>query len=128
MQFPSLKVHFRRSAQIVFALVLASTTGLPILSQTDTGSIVGTVRDPSGAVVAGAQVDITNTGTNVTTSFVTNTDGGYQALQLIPGTYSVKATRSGYAAAVQENIIVNVQTRAQADFKLSVGSVQQEIE
>ncbi len=128
MQFPSLKVHFRRSAQIVFALVLAATTGLPILSQTDTGSIVGTVRDPSGAVVAGAQVDITNTGTNVTTSFVTNTDGGYQALQLIPGTYSVKATRSGYAVAVEENIIVNVQTRAQVDFKLSVGSVQQEVQ
>jgi hypothetical protein len=123
MQFPSLK------AQICFGLVLlAALTGLPLSGQTDTGAIVGSIRDPSGSVVAGAEVDITNTATNVTTSFVTNGDGVYQALQLIPGIYSVKATREGYAVAVQANVTVNVQTRAQVDFKLSVGTVQQQVE
>jgi hypothetical protein len=126
MQFPSLKVCFRRTAQIWFAPALLFA--LPIWGQTDTGSIVGSVRDPSGAVVSGAEVDITNTGTNVTTSFVTNSDGVYQALQLIPGTYSVKATRAGYAISVQSNVTVNVQTRAQVDFKLTVGTVQQQVE
>ena len=94
-------VQFRRAALIAVVLAfLVVLPGTPVFGQTDTGSIVGTVRDPSDAVIPGAQVDITNTATNVTTSFVTNGDGGYQALQLIPGVYSVKATRPGYAVEV----------------------------
>jgi hypothetical protein len=123
------KVQFRHPAQIFVVLpFLAALIGMPVFGQTDTGSMVGTVHDPSGAVIRGAQVDITNTATNVTTSFVTNADGGYQALQLIPGVYSVKATQPGYSVEVQPNITINVQTRAQVDFKLVVGTVQQQVE
>jgi hypothetical protein len=96
--------------------------------QTDTGSIVGTVGDASHAIVSGAQVDVTDTATNVTRTFKTNADGSYQALQLIPGTYSVKATYTGYSAAVRDHITIDVQTRAQVDFTLAVGTVQQQVE
>ena len=59
-----------------FALVLlVAISAIPAFGQTDTGSIVGIVQDPTHAVVIGAQVDITNTATNVTQSLVTNTDG-----------------------------------------------------
>ncbi len=96
--------------------------------QTDTGSIVGSVRDVSGALVVGADVTITNSATNVSVSVVTNSDGSYQALQLIPGVYNVKAARPGYSTEVRSGITVNVQTRAQADFTLSVGTVQTQVQ
>ena len=62
--------------------ILATTAALVLLAhafaQINTGSIMGTVRDPSGAVIVGAQVDITNTATNVMI-VLTNADGNYQA-------------------------------------------------
>jgi hypothetical protein len=79
-------------------------------------------------VVVGAAVDITDTATSVTRSFVTNSDGTYQALQLIPGTYSVKASHAGYATGVRENVTIDVQARAQVDITLSVGSVQTQVQ
>jgi len=95
--------------------------------QIDTGSIVGTVRDASGAAVVGAKVEITNIATNVTDTVLTNSDGSYQALALIPGIYSVKTSSAGYGSEVQPGIHINVQTRAQADFTLKVGDLQQEV-
>src|SRR6202046_5182903 len=112
-----------------FALVvLLAVSAIQAFGQTDTGSIVGIVQDRTGAVVVGAQVDIINTATNVTRSLVTNTDGGYQALQLIPGVYRVKASRAGYSTSVQDNVRVDVQTRAQVDITLTVGAVSQQVE
>jgi len=123
------KTPFPRLALVFLALaLLAALAGMPGFAQTDTGSIVGTVRDSSGAVVVGAQVDITNTATGVIHSSVTNGDGGYQALQLIPGQYSVKATHAGYSTEQRDNITIDVQTRAQADFTLKVGAVQQRVQ
>lgn len=117
-----------RILRVLMAVILLMASGAPLRAQTDTGSIVGTVHDQSGAVIVGAQVEITNTATNVTHSFATNTDGGYVALQLIPGDYSVKATHAGYSTEVRQGIVINVQTRAQADFTLSVGAVQQQVQ
>jgi Carboxypeptidase regulatory-like domain/TonB dependent receptor len=110
-----------------FALLLL-LAAIPGLAQTDTGSIVGTVRDASGVVMAGAKVDIIDTATAVTRTLVTNGDGEYQALQLIPGIYTIKASQSGFATAVRESVTINVQTRAQVDFQLTVGAVTTEIQ
>jgi Carboxypeptidase regulatory-like domain len=106
-------------------LALAGSRGF---AQTDTGSIVGTVHDASGAVIAGAQVDITDTATGVTRSFITNATGEYQALQLIPGIYSVKASHAGYATGTRPDVTIDVQTRAQVDIALSVGAVTTQVE
>jgi Carboxypeptidase regulatory-like domain/TonB dependent receptor len=109
----------------VLLLMLAVVPGY---GQTDTGSIVGIVQDATHAVVVGAQVEVTDTATNVTRTFVTNSDGSYQALQLIPGIYKVKASHAGYSTGVLDNINIDVQTRAQADITLSVGSVSTQVE
>ncbi|MGA9465952.1 MAG: TonB-dependent receptor [Terracidiphilus sp.] len=100
----------------------------PLGAQTDTGSIVGTVSDASGAVVPGVEVEITNSATNVTQSVVTNAAGVYQALQLIPGTYNVKVSHAGYTTGIRQGVTVDVQTRAQADFTLTVGNIQQQVQ
>ena len=124
MQFLSLfaqKGRSRHLASIFLGLACLLALGAPGFGQTDTGSIVGTVQDATHAVVVGAQVDITDSATNVTHTFVTNADGGYQALQLIPGVYSVKASHAGYSTGVRDNVTIDVQTRAQVDIMLTVG-------
>jgi Carboxypeptidase regulatory-like domain/TonB dependent receptor len=111
--------------KLALFLVLAA---IPGFAQTDTGSIVGTVRDASGVVIAGAKVDITNTATAVTRTLETNSDGEYQVLQLIPGIYTIKASQSGFATGVRDNVTINVQTRAQVDFQLTVGVVTTQVQ
>lgn len=124
-----LKTNFHHPARVVFTFaLLLALAGMIGFSQTDTGTIVGTVLDSSGAVIVGAHVDVTDTATNVVHSLTTNSTGSYVALQLIPGIYSVKATREGYSTEVRQNINVSVQTRAQVDFTLSVGKVEQQVQ
>ena len=61
---------------------------VPAFAQIDTGSIVGTVEDASGAAVPKATVTLTNLGTNVVTTTTTNEAGGYQFNALTPGRYT----------------------------------------
>jgi hypothetical protein len=115
-----------KTAFIALAALLA-LTAIPASSQTDTGTIVGIVQDKSDARVAGATVNVTDTATSVTRSYVTNGDGEYNALQLIPGVYDVTVQHSGFATVVRKGITVNVQDRVQVDFVIGVSTVQQEV-
>lgn len=98
------------------------------LGQLDAGSITGTLRDPSGAVIVGATVTIRNVATGVTTVLKTNSDGTYQALALIPGTYSVEASAAGFSTAKNATVEVHVKTRAEVDFNLVPGATTDMIE
>lgn len=100
---------------------------IPVCAQTDTGAIVGSVQDKSSARVAGASVDVTNDATGVTRTYATNADGEYQALQLIPGVYSVSVKHAGFGNTVRKGVTVNVQDRVQVDFVLTVSGEQQQI-
>jgi hypothetical protein len=97
-------------------------------AQIDTGAITGTLRDDQGAVLSNASVAIRNLATGVTSTTKTNTDGTYQVLALIPGTYTVEATAPGFGAARNPSVEIHVQTRAQIDFTLHVGTVQSQVE
>jgi len=100
---------------------LFTTLGQLGLAQIDTGAIVGVVRDPSAAAIPQASVQVTNMATNVVFETETNTSGQYQFTALIPGRYAVKVTAKGFQAAQQDNISIDVQSRAAADFTLQVG-------
>ncbi len=108
------------------AIVLLSST---MLAQTtiSTGSIVGTVTDPSGAVVGGAKVLITNKGTNQAISSTTNSSGTYASGALIPGEYVVRVEGAGFTTA-EISVIVQVNTTASANVKLAVGQSSQVVE
>src|SRR5258708_26876834 len=71
-----------------------------------TGSIVGTVTDPSGAVVDGAKVVIINTGTNQTVALTSNSAGAFSTGPLDPGSYKVQVSAKGFSTLSQ---IVQVQ-------------------
>lgn len=77
-------------------------------TQSTTGVIQGTVSDSSGAVVAGANVEITNVDTNLKRAYTTDSDGRFVALSLPPGSYTVNVSKSGFAAYKQEKISVMV--------------------
>src|ERR1043165_2487784 len=94
-----------------------------------TGAITGTVQDPSGAVVANAEVRITNQETGVLErSLRTDVDGAFVAPLLPVGTYNVSVQAPGFAQAKFGNILVRVTETTRMTAKLATQSVQQQIE
>jgi hypothetical protein len=100
-----------------------------LLAQTtiSTGSIVGTVTDPTGAVVGGAKVLITNKGTSQVITSTTTSAGAFASGALTPGDYAVRVEASGFKAA-QTTVVVQVNTTASANIKLAVGESSQVVE
>lgn len=96
--------------------------------QIDTGSIVGTVRDSSGAIIPKTTVTATNDATNISLTTITNEAGDYQISAVRVGTYSVKATAAGFSAQLVKDIVIDVQSRALVNFTLQVGQVSEVVE
>ncbi len=92
-----------------------------------TGTMLGTVHDSSGAIVAGAQVEITNSSVGFHRQIAASTEGSYKFVQLPPGTYEVKVTATGFQGAAL-SVTVNVAESALADVTLSVGSDVQTVQ
>ena len=98
---------------------------VPAIAQDAT--LVGTVTDPSGAAVSNAAITITNIDTGVSRTLSTSSDGQYVAPGLLNGHYSVKVAVSGFKAAEQSGITLQVGDRSRVDFKLQVGSAQEQV-
>jgi hypothetical protein len=97
-------------------------------AQTFRGAINGTVTDPTGAMVAGANVRATNTGTAVTLSTTTTSDGQF-AFQDIPlGTYRITVTASGFSTLTTENVTVTAGNVYTLPVKLKVGETSTSVE
>jgi len=108
----------------LFVLILV-VFATPAFAQEAT--IVGTVTDPTGAAVPNAALTITNNETGVTRNLPTNGDGQYVAPDLNIGHYTVRVAATGFKAAEQKNITLNVGDRSRIDFKLEVGSAQEQV-
>ena len=92
----------------MLAVFVALTAGAAAQTQITTASIEGVVIDASGGVLPGVDVEVRNTGTNVTRVLQTDREGRFTALQLQPGRYTVTFTLSGFATLVQDNVDVTV--------------------
>jgi hypothetical protein len=93
-------------------------------SQETRGSIVGKVTDPSGALIAGANVVVTNTAMGTKTTLTTNGDGYYQATYLIPGTYQVDVASPGFKKAIRGGIEIRIADRIEVNIPLELGDSQ----
>lgn len=91
------------------------------------GSIAGSVKDASGAYMAGARVTLTNTATNAKIETATDQNGEFQFLQLAPSTYSLAVEAKGFKRAVS-NAVVQVDQITHAEFSLEVGDVSQSVQ
>ena len=81
----------------ICAIAFLLLGGFSLFAQTaGTGALTGTVTDPSGAVIAGATVTITNNGTGQARTAMTGSDGVYKFSLLPPGSYKVKFEATGF--------------------------------
>src|SRR5579863_3552084 len=111
---------------LLFAALLAAFFSASALADV-TGSILGTVRDSSQAIVAGAHVVAMNIDTNFSKEAVSSADGEYRILALPAGNYKVTATAQGFEQFVSTGIVLTVNGQLRVDVNLQVGSVQQAV-
>jgi hypothetical protein len=116
-----------RSAQFVAILYTALCTGGMAWAQKDAASILGTVEDPSEAVVPGAQITITDVdrGTSIVTS--TNRYGDYRASSLKIGRYTVKVSNKGFKTLVIGPFDLQLGQRKEVNVKLQIGEAVQSV-
>src|SRR5260370_16566728 len=105
----------------LLAAILFFFTCTYLQAQYENGSLVGTIRDTSGAAVSGAAVTVTNNATAVTAKATTNGAGDYEIPSLRICVYTVSASAPGFASAVAQNITVSVGGREPTDLSLALG-------
>jgi hypothetical protein len=110
-----------------FFLAAAMIFDAGIVRADVTGSILGTVRDSSQSIVAGAHITITNAQTNFKQETVSGSDGSYHILALPAGTYRLTVTAAGFKTYNTTDIEVKVNDQLHVDVTLSVGSATEVI-
>ena len=99
-----------------------------LLAQTFRGTILGTVTDPGGAVIANAKVIAHNVNTGLERTTSTSDDGSYSIPELPIGTYTVSVSQSGFQTQITNNIAVNVSVERRVDVTLKPGQVAETVE
>jgi hypothetical protein len=117
-----------RLQTLLFTVVLVLATSLSLSAQSTYGTVDGTVLDPSGATVAGAEVTLTNTGTGEKHSQPTGNEGAYQFVNVIPGPYRLDVDKAGFKHYKHDNVVVQVQQDTHVDANLTVGQQSETVE
>jgi Carboxypeptidase regulatory-like domain/TonB dependent receptor len=118
--------HLRRiQTTATLAVFIAISAVTSLWAQKDAGAIVGLVRDPSGAVVAGATVTVTDADRGTEVKITTNADGQYVASPLRIGHYTVAVEKTGFKKTIAGPVEVNIQDRVGVDVKLDPGMATQ---
>ncbi len=115
------------TAKVCVALLLCVLTAHSY-AQYDNGSLVGTIKDATGAPIPGASVTITNTATAIASHVNTNPSGDYEVPSLRIGLYNISASAPGFSDAVAKNIAISVGGRQRIDLSLSVGATSTSVE
>lgn len=117
--------HRRRRWYYGLLATLLGVAGLiapSAMAQQATANVNGVIKDPSGAAIANAQVELTNVNTGVVRKTATNTDGIYDFPSVVPGSYSMQASAAGFATITQPPVTLEVGQTATFDFQLKVGA------
>jgi hypothetical protein len=96
--------------------------------QRDLSTVTGTVTDPTGAVVAGAKITITEGATGLAYVVTASTDGVYVRSALKPGTYTVAADAPGFKRAIQNDVLLTAGDRVGVNITLQVGEASEHVE
>ena len=116
------------SRLIIATFLLVGSAVLLMAQGAYRAQVRGVVTDPSGAVVRGARVTITNTGTGISSTVVTNDKGEYFFTGLEPATYSLKADAQGFRAEDRTGVVLAVDQQTTLNFTLSPGAVTTQVE
>jgi len=113
---------------VIPLVMLFALLPIQLKAQSFYGSIVGTVTDASGAVVAGANVTATNIGTNEKQTAQTDASGNYRFVNLLPANYKVDVEKSGFKRLTRPSVAVQVDAVARIDIALQVGATSETVE
>lgn len=104
-------------------LVFLACVAPAALAQSDRGTLTGTVKDPTGAVVANAKVTATNLDTGEVRTATTSEEGNYTMPELSADPYRVSVEAPGFKTTTIDRVQVAVQVTRSADFTLEIGAV-----
>ena len=111
-----------------FVLICIFLMSAMLVGQTFRGTILGTVTDPGGLLVAGATVRVRNVATGLERTSTTTGDGSYSIPELPGGSYTVAISQPGFQTSITTNVEVNVATERRIDVQLKTGQVTQMVE
>ena len=125
------RIHWRsesmRAKHLALTFTLGSMLAVPLLGVGPTGTIIGTVSDPSEAVIPKAHITIRNQGTNARREVETDEDGDYSVPLLPPGLYQIAAEKEGFRRSVYSDVKLDVDQTGRVDFVLQVGQPSEEV-
>lgn len=121
-------MRMRSLANFTFFLCFGLVFSMPAVAQTILGSIVGTVKDASGAAIPGAAVTAENIATNLTVKAISDNNGSYQIPNLTAGTYKLTFKKEGFGGETHTEILVNGDRTTTVDSSLKVGQVNSSVE
>jgi hypothetical protein len=111
---------------LVICLLIFGVSGG--FAQVDTGTILGTVKDPTGAVIPDAKVTITNQGTAEQVTTMTREDGTYIVTPLKIGSYRIRVEHAGFKTEENAAFELNIQQHAVIDFQLQTGTTSETVQ
>lgn len=118
-----------RTRILWWAAAFTLLSAVYVFSQNISGTLSGTVKDPAGLIIPNAQVSLTNQGTGVVQTISTNSAGLFVFSSVLPGTYSVDITVSGFRSFQVKDIAVTAtERRSLGDLTLQVGQVQEKVQ
>lgn len=119
----------RTPSSLLFGIgLLAALSTLAPAQSITSGDVTGIITDPSGAVVPGATVTLTNINTNVSNKTTTNADGDYRFAFVLPGSYKVDVTASGFQSQEHPGVVVVAGQPSTVNVQLTVASATQTVE
>ena len=111
----------------VLCLIVTWLLPMGLAAQAVTGTILGVITDSTGAVMPGATVTLTNTGTGLVRVLNTDANGEYTAPSLPTGKYVVKAELSGFKTATVADVDLGVDQRMRINARLEIGTVSESV-
>jgi len=127
-------IRFLNSSRVAYEMVKWCAAVLALLllpmaahAQTETGSVYGSVADPSGAVVPNASVRLIDVDRGTQTQLATGSRGSYSFPTVRPGHYRMEVEKSGFKLIRLDRLTVNVQDNLERDFKLELGSASESV-
>ncbi len=115
---------FRKSPLLIGCLLMAA----PLFAQFESSEVLGTVHDPSGLAIVGANVTLTNLDTGIHANTKTDENGNYDFFNVKVGRYSIVVEHAGFSKFTTTDVAVNVGARQRVDVALKVGAITESIE
>ena len=116
------------SCNLILSLALVAVIAAACLAQTVTGTLLGSVTDPSGNLVVGAAVTLMNEGTGEQRTATTDTTGGFSFPSLLPGSYTVKVEAQGFQRYERKNNVLAANERVSTGtLQLAIGSLSESV-